>query len=131
MDELGVKLTLHEISTGKSNVRGYTTETHDPLLAGTASSLLIFSSISVSVRIRFCGVCHLELVRWIMTSYFTMTSFKSRYHEFQIKFRCLSIEIYIYCVNHKLCFCIYNSFINVCQKRQNCLGVNGIRFSIK
>jgi hypothetical protein len=59
-----------------------------------------------------------------MTSYFTMRSFKFRYHEFQIKFCYISIEIYIYCVNHKLCFCIYNSFIKVCQKRQKCrLGV--------
>jgi hypothetical protein len=59
-----------------------------------------------------------------MTSYFTMRSFKFRYHEFQIKFCYISIEIYIYCVNRKLCFCIYNSFIKVCQKRQKCrLGV--------
>ena len=128
MDELGVKLTgpvsLWNLDSGKSNFPGYTTETHGPLPAGTASSKLIFSSRSVVVRIRFCGVGHLELVRWIMTSYFTMRSFKFRYHEFQIKFCYISIEIYIYCVNRKLCFCIYNSFIKVCQKRQKCrLGV--------
>jgi hypothetical protein len=41
----------------------------------------------------------------IMTSYFTMTSFKLQNHEFQIQFSYLSIEIYIRCVNRELCFC--------------------------
>ena len=109
-DELGVKLngpvSSWNLDSGKSNVPGYTTETHSPLLAGTASSILNSSSVSVSVRTWFCGVGHLELVRWIMTSYFTMTSFQLQNHKFQIQFRYLSIEIYIYCVNRELCFCI-------------------------
>jgi hypothetical protein len=44
MDELGVKLndpvSSWNLDSGKSNVPGYTTETHSPLLAGTASSIL-------------------------------------------------------------------------------------------
>ena len=43
MDELGVKLTgpvsPSNLDSGKSNVPGYTTETHGPLLS---SSILIF-----------------------------------------------------------------------------------------
>ena len=97
LDELGVKLTgpvsSCNLDSGKSNVPGYTRETHGPLLAGTASSILISSLVYVSVRTRFCGVDYLGLVRWIMTSYFTMTSFKLQNHEFQIKVRYLSIEI--------------------------------------
>ena len=54
MDELGVKLngpvSSLNLDSGKSNVPGYTTETHSPLLAGTASSILNSSSVSVSVR---------------------------------------------------------------------------------
>jgi hypothetical protein len=94
MDELGVKLngpvSSWNLDSGKSNVPGYTTETNSPLLAGTASSILNSSSVSVSGRTWFCGVGHLELVRWIMTSYFTMTSFKLQNHEFQIQFRYMS-----------------------------------------
>ena len=121
MDELGVKLngpvSSWNLDSGKSNVPGYTTETHSPLLAGTASSILNSSSVSVSVRTWFCGVGHLELVRWIMTSYFTMTSFKLQNLEFQIQFRYLSIEIYIYCVNRELCFCIgYNTLLSMFVK---------------
>jgi hypothetical protein len=60
MDELGVKLTgpvsSWNLDSGKSNVPGYTTDTHGHLLAGTVSSIFIFSSVSVSVRTRFCGV---------------------------------------------------------------------------
>jgi hypothetical protein len=82
-----------------------------------STSLLIFKSflsskitlwltfVSVSVRTWFCGVGHLEIVWWIMTSYFTMTSFKLQNHEFQIPFRYLSIEINIYCVNSELYLC--------------------------
>ena len=35
-------------------------------------------------------------------------------------FHDVSIGVYIYCINCKLCFCIYNSFIKVCQKQQKC-----------
>jgi hypothetical protein len=53
LDELGVKLTGPvcpcNLDSGKSNVPGYIRETHGPLLAGTASSMLISSSVSVSV----------------------------------------------------------------------------------
>ena len=35
-------------------------------------------------------------------------------------FHDVSIGVYIYCINCKLCFCIYNSLIKVCQKRQKC-----------
>ena len=64
LDELRVKLTSPvsscNLDSGKSNVPGYTKETHGPLLTGTASSILISSSESVSVRTRFCGVDHLD-----------------------------------------------------------------------
>ena len=53
LDELGVKLTgpvfSCNLDSGKSNVPGYTRETHSPLLVGTSSSILISSSVSVSV----------------------------------------------------------------------------------
>jgi hypothetical protein len=101
MDELGVKLnspvSSWNLDSGKSNVPGYTTETHSPLLAGTASSILNSSSVCVSVRTWFCGVGHLELVRWIMTSYFTMTSFKLLNHEFQIVSLPVYWNIYLLC----------------------------------
>ena len=35
-------------------------------------------------------------------------------------FHGVSIGVYIYCINWELCFCMYNSFIKVCQKRQKC-----------
>jgi hypothetical protein len=54
MDELGAKMTdlvsTGNLGSGKSNVPGSTTEIHGHLLAGTASSILISSSVSVSVR---------------------------------------------------------------------------------
>ena len=119
MDELGVKLTgpvsSWNLDSGKSNVPRYTTETRGPLLAGTASSILIFSSVSVSVRTRFCGVGHLELVRWIMTSYFTMTSFKYRYHEFQIKV-VTSLLKYIFTVSISNCVFAYNTLLSMSVK---------------
>ena len=43
-------------------------------------------------------------------------------------FHDVSIGIYIYCINCELCFCIYNSFIKVCQKRQKCrFGTEGLK----
>ena len=52
-DELGVKLngpvSSWNLDSGKSNVPGYTTETHSPLLAGTASSILNSSSHRMGV----------------------------------------------------------------------------------
>ena len=101
MDELGVKLngpvSSWNLDSGKSNVPQYTTETHSPLLAGIASSILNSSSVSVSVRTWFCGIGHLELVRWIITSYFTMTSFKLQNHEFQIVSLPVYWNIYLLC----------------------------------
>ena len=47
-----------------------------------------------------------------------MTSFKLLNHEFQIQFRYLSIEIYIYCVNRELCFLhiSYNTLLSMFVK---------------
>jgi hypothetical protein len=43
-------------------------------------------------------------------------------------FHDVSIGVYIYCINCELCFCIYNSFIKVCQKRQKCrFGTEGLK----
>ena len=110
-------LSLHEIPTLVNQTSpDYTTETHGPLLAGTASSILIFSSESASVRTRFCGFGHLALVRWIMTSFFMMTSFKFRYYEFQIQVCYISIEIYIVTVSIANCVFAYNTLLSMSVK---------------
>ena len=124
MDELGVKLngpvSSWNLDSGKSNVPGYTTETHSPLLAGTASSILNSSSVSVSVRTWFCGVGHLELVRWIMTLYFTMTVSLPVYWNIyllcQSRIVFLNITLFYQCFSKTTKMSLWRSTV----KRQKC-----------
>ena len=119
MDELGVKMnspvSSWNLDSGKSNVPGYTIETNSPLLAGTASSILNSSSVSVSVRTWFCGVGHLELVRWIMTSYFRMTSFQFKIMNFKYSFVTCLLK-YIFTVSIANCVFAYSTLLSMFVK---------------
>ena len=116
------------LGSGKANVPGSTIENHGPLLAGTLHQywfLHRYQSDSHINRIHILTPIlrrrYLELVRWIMTSYFMMTLLQLRHHEFQIKVRYsvfLHISLFYQCLSKTTKMSLLKWCSN--DKRQKC-----------